>query len=328
MKIINKTLLITIIFKLIVIGTSLNAETSGAGTFSNEKLEFVNGSSFTEIEQSGSYYINASTDIVLSDGTTKVSESLATLAPFLGAIVMYANTTTSTISGLDIANFSNAIYMSVIPCDGREVTANWFPGLKEIVGTNWGTPLDSNRFVVPVLDNFYLRGDELSGGTLPNPDPARDINYDTRNSSVTFDGSTKSGVGSYQNYQLQTHKHSMTGTTISTDVNTATHTHSTASEVFVASTGSGQAGSNENQNWPITVYPTTTSGGQTISSEVEGTDTSVHSHNLTDFPSSTTIISTDSISGGDDPKLQSFGLTMFIFAGTYDDDAVNDALGY
>lgn len=318
-----------ILVTLITVSTSLHAVTHAvddAGTFTNDELTFSNGSSFTETLYAGSYFIDSSTEIVLSDGETKISETIAYLAPFLGAIIMYANETTALISAYENSGlYSTATNMSVLPCNGLEVTANWYPQLNGVLGQTWGVPLNGDNFVLPLLDNFYLRGDELSGGD--GPDPARDINYTARNETVNFDGAETSGVGSYQNYQVQAHIHTFdSSANLDTNPYTGSHGHTTDSEVFITSiaTGDGTAPESGDGQVPSSGYnPNANSAGNTGSSS--SSNETAHTHSGLSIPPTLTM---DGAGAEENPILPGYGLTMFIFAGPYDDDAVNDALGY
>jgi hypothetical protein len=319
--------LLIILCTLLTVSTPLHAVITNvvdkAGTFTNDELTFSNGSSFTETLYAGSYFINSSTEIVLSDGETKISETIAFLAPFLGAIIMYANETTALISAYEnSSSYGNAIKMSVLPCNGLEVTANWYPQLNGVLGQTWGVPLNGDNFVLPLLDNFYLRGDELSGGDAP--DPARDINYTARNETVNFDGAETSGVGSYQNYQVQAHKHTFSSVSIATTVYTGSHGHTTDREVFITSIAAGHGTQSVGDGKvPSSGFPNDNSTGDTGSSfsSSEGS----HYHDGLSIPPTLTM---GGAGAEENPILPGYGLTMFIFAGPYDNDAVNDALGY
>ena len=321
--------LLIILCTLLTVSTPLHAVITNvvdkAGTFTNDELTFSNGSSFTETLYAGSYFINSSTEIVLSDGT-KISETIAFLAPFLGAIIMYANETTTGNSAYEnSSSYGNAIKMSVLPCNGLEVTANWYPQLNGVLGQTWGVPLNGDNFVLPLLDNFYLRGDELSGGD--GPDPARDINYTARNETVNFDGAETSGVGSYQNYQVQAHTHTFSSVSIDTTVYTGSHGHTTDREVFITSIAAGHGTAPESGDGKVpssaSYKPNANSTGYTGSSSY-GNEVA-HSHSGLSIPPTLTM---DGAGAEENPILPGYGLTMFIFAGPYDNDAVNDALGY
>ncbi|MBT6120004.1 hypothetical protein HOH45_00895, partial [bacterium] len=107
-----------------------------------------------------------------------------------------------------------------------------------------------------------------------------------------------------------------------TTVYTGSHGHTTDREVFITSiaAGHGTAPESGDGQVPSSGVPATAASGSS-SSILEG----AHSHDGLSIPPTLTM---GGAGAEENPILPGYGLTMFIFAGPYDNDAVNDALGY
>jgi microcystin-dependent protein len=107
-------------------------------------------------------------------------------------------------------------------CDGTALKAIDFPDLFRAIGTTHGAGVDANGAKVPGEDfnlpdyrGVFLRGVDLDVNGVPS---GRD---DRPGTTRTFarggTGNTGNAVGSFQNDQLQSHKHNDTGHTHSTN---------------------------------------------------------------------------------------------------------------
>lgn len=81
-------------------------------------------------------------------------------------------------------------------CDGTEVGRGEFPQLFDAIGTNWGTGSAPNRFKLPDMRGYFLRGVDTTG--------SRDPDINTRTASGTGD---RASVGSTQGDQFGSHDH-------------------------------------------------------------------------------------------------------------------------
>lgn len=81
-------------------------------------------------------------------------------------------------------------------CDGTEVGRAEFPQLFDAIGTTWGAGGAPNRFKLPDLRGYFLRGVDTTG--------SRDPDINTRTASGTGD---RASVGSTQGDQFAAHDH-------------------------------------------------------------------------------------------------------------------------
>lgn len=93
-----------------------------------------------------------------------------------------------------------------LPCDGSEVTVADHPELYEAIGDLWGGDGGTN-FNVPDLRGQFLRGQDQGANEDPDVAARKDI-------SGTIVGDK---VGSYQDFQLQSHNHTYSRTIVEID---------------------------------------------------------------------------------------------------------------
>lgn len=187
---------------LIVMTNTIHAQ----GFFSTDVLQFKEGNQIIPSSNAGDPVEAFNADFVtLQDGTILDSDDIsidAYIAPLIGSIMAFP------------AAETNDIPDSWLICDGREVSRSEYPLLFNAIGNTWGEPTDTNKFVLPNLNNFMPRGaDNFGTGAA-----GRDI-YTSRfeESSFTTVTTNPIAVGTYQRNAIQTHQHNLLSSTETTN---------------------------------------------------------------------------------------------------------------
>jgi microcystin-dependent protein len=84
-------------------------------------------------------------------------------------------------------------------CDGSALVVNDFQALYNAIGFSWGGNPENGTFFLPDLRGIFIRGADNGAGRDPNAN-SRYLQGDS--------GQSDTGVGSWQNDDLQNHQHS------------------------------------------------------------------------------------------------------------------------
>lgn len=107
----------------------------------------------------------------------------------VGTVVSYMGKLPSPQGGLP----SNIISPGWMVCDGASLSKSEYPELYAAIGDLYGSGQTADMFQIPNLQGMFLRGVGTDPASIEN--------------RTLPDGSTGSGVGSLQQFALQTHVH-------------------------------------------------------------------------------------------------------------------------